>query len=254
MSEAVMERDRDWERVHPFAQWLSYHLPIHVPGTATERRLRRWSQWVDRQIVRRAAVAMVVLVLAVVFACWTGEAYFDHVRHLDGSGLFHRIVAFVTAASMSFQVGMMLFWTNVAYMFAGSSTEDLAVLDYGVSYDKLTASQRREIAVRHRAKIFVRCFHADERQSVQLERAERTAYGLVRRAAAAIVIVIWAAYLIAPERALRWLLQRGGLMVNSPLMLTWLVMVLIALPMLIRMWTEPDEVGEPRVVALEKEA
>ena len=70
----------------------------------------------------------------------------------------------------------------------------------------------------------------------------------------AAVILSWAAYLIAPARTFRWVLQWGRLMMNSPLMGTWLLMVLIALPMLIRMWTEPDEVGEPRVVAMEREA
>ena len=43
-------------------------------------------------------------------------------------------------------------------------------------------------------------------------------------------------------------------MMNSPLMLTWLLLVLIALPTLIRMWTEPDQVGEPKVVTMGREA
>jgi hypothetical protein len=249
MSEVVMERD--WERAHPFAQWLSDRLPIYVPGTGTEQRVKRWSQWMDRQIIRRAVVALVVLVLVTVFACWTGEAYMDRVRPLDAQGLFHRIVAFVTAASMIFQVGILLFWTNVAYMFAGSSTEDLAMLDYGMPYDKLTTSQRREMLVRSRARMFEGCFRADERQSIQLERAERIAYRLLRRTAMAIVILMWAAYLVAPARAFERVLQWGRLMMNSPLMLTWLLLVLIALPTLIRMWTEPDQVVEPKVVERE---
>jgi hypothetical protein len=253
MREMVIEQDR-LEQSHPFAQWLSNRLPIHVPEPTTVHQLRRWSQWADRQIVRRAVVAMVVLVLVTVFACWTGETYIDRVRDLDAQGLFHRIVAFVTAASMIFQVGILLLWTNLTYMLAGSSTDDLAMLDYGMPYDKLTMSQRREMMVRSRARMFECCFRADERQSLQLERAERIAYRLLRRTAIAIVILSWAAYLIAPKRAFGWVLQWGRLMMNSPLMLTWLLMVLIALPMLIRIWTEPDEVGEPRVVTMERGA
>jgi len=254
MSEAVMERDRDWERAHPLAQWLSDHLPIHVPGPAEERRLKRWSQWADRQIVRRAVVAMVVLVLVTVFACWTGEAYIERVRTLDVQGFFHRIVAFITAASMMFQVGILLFWTNLTYMIAGSSTEDLAMLEYGMPYDKLTMSQRRKMLVRSRARMYECWFRADERQSLQLERAERIAYRLLRRTAMAVVILLWAAYLIAPNGVFGWVLQWGRLMMNSPLMLTWLLLVLIALPMLIRMWTEPDGMGEPKVVVMGREA
>jgi hypothetical protein len=71
---------------------------------------------------------------------------------------------------------------------------------------------------------------------------------LLYRMVIAIVIVSWAAYLTVPERALGW----GGLMMKSPLMLTWLAMALIVLPILIRMWMEPDEVGEPRVVTMER--
>ena len=250
----VIEQNQRPERSHPFAQWLSNHLPIHVPEPTTVHQLRRCSQWVDRQIVRRVLVAMVALVFLTVFACWTGEAYIDHVRDLDAQGLFHRIVALVTAASMIFQVGILLFWTNVTYMLAGSSTDDLAMLDYGIPYDQLTTLQRREMMVRSRARMFECCFRADERQSLQLERAERIAYRLLRWTAMAAVILSWAAYLIAPARTFGWVLQWGRLMMNSPLMGTWLLMVLIALPMLIRMWTEPDEVGEPRVVAMEREA
>jgi hypothetical protein len=151
-------------------------------------------------------------------------------------------------------VGILLFWTNVTYMLAGSSTDDLAMLEYGMPYDKLTMSQRRKMLVRSRARMFECWFRADERQSLQLERAERIAYRLLRRTAMTIVILMWAAYLIAPERAFGWALQWGRLMMNSPLMLTWLLLVLIALPMLIRMWTEPDQVGEPKVVVMGREA
>jgi hypothetical protein len=253
MSETVMQ-DRHWEIAHPFAQWLSDHLPILVPEPATERRLRRWNQWADRQRTRRVLAALIVFLLAFVFAIWIGEAYLEHVRSGDGHGLFYRIVVFVTGASMGFQVGVVIFWSKVTYMLAGSSTEDLALLEYGMPYDKLTAPQRRKMLVRQRATMFVSCFRADERQSAEQERAERAAYRLLRRAVTVIVIVTWAAYLIVPERAFGWLLQWVGLMMKSPLMLTWLAMVLIALPVLIRLWTEPDGVGEVRVVAMEREA
>ena len=252
MNETVMERDRHWERAHGFAQWLSDRLPILVPSPASERQMRLWGQWADRRRVRRTLAGMVVFVLALALVCWISTANIDHERFGDAHGLFHRIVALVTAASYSFQLGVMLFWSNLVYMFAGSSREDVAMLDYGVPYDKLTTAQRREMLVRQRAKMLVMCFRGDEQQSLQLERAERAAYRLLRRALVAIVIVAWAAYLIAPERVFRRLLQWGWLMRNDPLMLTWLAMGLIVLPVLIRLWVEPDEMGEPKVVAMEE--
>jgi hypothetical protein len=41
---------------------------------------------------------------------------------------------------------------------------------------------------------------------------------------------------------------------DSPVVLTWVLLLVLALPQMIRLWTEPDEVGEPRVVAMEREA
>jgi hypothetical protein len=54
-----------------------------------------------------------------------------------------------------------------------------------------------------------------------------------------------------------WLLPEGKIRVgwtNGPVVMTWLFLLVLALPQMIWMWTEPDEVGEPRVVAMEREA
>jgi hypothetical protein len=55
---------------------------------------------------------MVVFVLALVFVCWISRAYIYHVRYGDEHGLIHRIAAFVTAVSFSFQLVVILFWSN----------------------------------------------------------------------------------------------------------------------------------------------
>ena len=35
---------------------------------------------------------------------------------------------------------------------------------------------------------------------------------------------------------------------DSPVVISWLVVFVISLPQQIEMWTEPDDVGEPRVL------
>ena len=40
-------------------------------------------------------------------------------------------------------------------------------------------------------------------------------------------------------------------MMDGPVMISWLAVFVISLPQVIEMWTQPDEVGEPRVVERE---
>jgi hypothetical protein len=162
---------------------------------------------------------------------------------------------FTTAASGSLAVGMALFYSKGLYRLAGTSMEDRAMLEFGIPYDKLKTEQRGPLMERYRAELLKRCFYPDERQIADQERAERTAWGLLKRAAILIAVVVWAVYLLAPEGALGRLLQAAEMLLDSPLALTWMVIALIALPTLIRLWTEPDQADEPiLVVEAEKEA
>jgi hypothetical protein len=241
--------------LYSVAERFYRHVPVVMLDSATLGQLKRFSQLADRRWVRRATAAMIVFTLAVVLATWMDTAHRHHVRHLEEDDLLSRIVLFTTAASGSFSVCMVLFYSKGLYRLAGSSMEDLGMLEYGIPYEKLTTAQRRPLAERNRMESLRRRFYPDERQIAEQERAERTAWGLLRRAAILMVVVIWAAYLVAPEGALGRLLQSAEVLLGSPLVLTWVVIALIALPTLIRLWTEPDQADEPRlVVNAEKQA
>jgi hypothetical protein len=234
-----------------FAQWISKHWPIVVPDPTVQRRFGRYNRWADKQSVRRALAVFTVLVFAVVLFGW---AYIESEDHLDLHRLLHRLIIFLTAMTWTFNMGMMLFFSKWMLAMSGSSVEDRAVLEYGTSYDKLTPQERREMLLRYRVELLSQPFRPDEWQTAQHERAERTAFRLLRRSAVAVTVAGWAVYLMAPKIALGWWLRWRGLLVDSPLALLWMAMALFALPTLVRMWTQPDEVGEPRVVTMERGA
>ncbi|RSL16129.1 hypothetical protein EDE15_1638 [Edaphobacter aggregans] len=248
MDDAAMDRGQHGYGLHPFAQWLSDHLPIVVPDPAVQRQFGRYNRWADRQSVRRALAVLTVLVFAVVLWGW---AYVESDDPLSVHRLPHRLAIFVTAMTWMFNMGMMLFFSKWMMAMAGSSVEERSVLEYGTSYDKLTPQERREMLLRYRAELFSQPFHPDEWQAAQHERAERTAFRLLRRSAVVVTVAGWAVYLMAPKVALGWWLRWRGLLVDSPLVLLWMTTALFLLPTLVRMWTLPDEVGEPRVIERE---
>jgi hypothetical protein len=231
------------EQLYSFAKWFYRHVPVLVLDPATSQQVRRYSQLADRQWVRRAMAGLNTFVLAAVLASWMGIAYRHHMRHLGGDSLFGRIVMFTTAASGSFSLCMVLFYSKWLYWFAGTSREDPGMSEYEIPLDKLKTAQRRPLLERYRAELLKRSFYPDERQSEEQERAERTAFRLLRRMAILIALGLWAVYLIAPGGAFGRLLQSGETLFDSPLVLSWIVIALIALPTLIRLWTEPDEPG-----------
>jgi hypothetical protein len=237
---------RDW--LYSSFQRFYRHFPVMALDPASFRRLRRVNQLADRQWVRRSLAALILFVLAITLVSWMGIAYQHHVHHLDEDFLFSRIVLLTTAVSGSFVVCMALFWAKGVYRLAGTSMEDPGMTEFGIPYDKLTTAQRWPLMERYRDELWKRCFYPDERQRVEQERAERTAFRLLRRTAILLAVVVWAVYLIAPEGSIGRLLQLGNTLLNSPLVLSWIVLSLIALPTLIRLWTEPDEAGEPEVV------
>jgi hypothetical protein len=56
------------------------------------------------------------------------------------------------------------------------------------------------------------------------------------------VVVYWLGWKLLPQGYARdaW--------TNGPVVLYWLSLLIIAMPQIIRMWTEPDDPAEPRLV------
>jgi len=248
MSVKMLRRGFLRDRLFLLAQQFCHHVPVVVFDAATFQQVQRYCKKVDRQWVRRTMAALNVFVLVAVLASWMGIAYHHYLARLDGDSSFGRIVIFATAVSGSFSACMALFYSKWLYWLAGTSMDDLGLMEYGIPYCKLTATQRRPLMKRNRTELLKRCFYPDERQAANQHRAELAAFRLLRRTAILVAAGVWAAYLIAPARALGRLLQSGEILVDSPLFLSWLAIALVALPTLIRLWTEPDQADEPRIV------
>jgi hypothetical protein len=73
-------------------------------------------------------------------------------------------------------------------------------------------------------------------------RANEAAFRFLRVALACFAAAYWMVYLWMPAGDWR------DMLTDSPVLISWLVAFVISLPQQIEMWTEPDDVGEPRAV------
>jgi hypothetical protein len=131
---------------------------------------------------------------------------------------------------------------------AQSTLEDRAVMEYGTEFEALEEKQRGELAqqvIRDgiRGKV-----QLDERECELRLRSEGAAYRLLRPGLAVAAGVYWAVCLLGPFAAQR------EMMAMTAVAISWLAVAVLVLPTIVRLWTQPDDVGEPRVVAMEREA
>jgi hypothetical protein len=124
------------------------------------------------------------------------------------------------------------------------SLDDRAQVRHGVNFDQLSDAEQKEILQRYRVWGYIidpgRV--PDERQRASRLGANDAAFRFLRVALPCFAAAYWMVYLWVP--AGYW---REKLM-DSPVLIMWLVVFVISLPTLIEMWTEPDEIGEPRAV------
>jgi hypothetical protein len=121
--------------------------------------------------------------------------------------------------------------------------DDRAHVEYGVNFDELPAAEQKEILGRYRMGRYPLDRIPDERQDTARLRASDTAFRILRVALLCFAAAYWTVYLWMPAGP--W---KEALM-DSPVVISWLVVFVISLPRVVEMWTEPDEVGEPRLVA-----
>jgi hypothetical protein len=129
-----------------------------------------------------------------------------------------------------------------------SSLDDRAVLEYGVEFERLNETQQREILRRYRVGTYLLNYFPDELESAREAESHLQAYEVMKVLLPSIAVVYWLGWDLLPAG---WF--RAG-WTDGPVVLTWVLLLVLALPQLIRMWTEPDEVGEPMVVTMEREA
>jgi hypothetical protein len=197
-------------------------------------KIQRLSQSGRSRRARRFTVLLWIPVLA--FQAWV--AFFG-VRLWVVAGLMNTVVLSSIAlfAFHRMQIGM-----------ARPTLEDVSVMEYGKEFDSLRERQRGELfqrVVRDGIRGRVRL---DEREAELRLRAEGAAYRLLRPGLLCASAVYWAVCLFGPFAAERRVLA------VSAVAFSWLTVFVLVLPTMVRMWTQPEEAGESRVVAIGREA
>jgi hypothetical protein len=126
-----------------------------------------------------------------------------------------------------------------------TSLDDRAQVSHGVNFDQLSAEEQKQLLRKYRMGRYVLDVDwvSDERQQAARLQAKDKAYRLLKVALPWFLAVYWALYLWVPAGDLRTALM------DSPMMISWLAVLIVTLPNAIEMWTEPDEIGEPRAIS-----
>jgi len=135
----------------------------------------------------------------------------------------------------------MMSWDERRRVVPVSTLDDLAMLEHGVGFDALEKVQQSEILDRYRGGTWLLNYFPDEREHEMQAKAHLRAYELMRWLLPVMSLLCWAMY--------RWV---SG--TNVLVLLFWMVIVVLGLPQMILLWTEPEDVREMQVVAMEREA
>ena len=197
---------------------------------AMKRRTRRSRRW---EVVFFFAVMALGL-------CGAGESF-----RLGGMWIFVMPYVYAVGRIYSWQV---MNWDWQRRMIPVSSLDDRAMLEHGVVFDKLSEAQQKELLGRYRVGTYLMNFYPDEREEELRREAQRRAYEWMKVLLPVLAVVYWVGWRLLPEGRLRagW--------TDGPVVLAWVLILVLALPQMILMWTEPDEVRESRVVTMEREA
>jgi hypothetical protein len=201
-------------------------------------RVNRVSRWGNTRRVRRWVVLLWAVVLAVdpwiVLRLAQRFAVLAKLPALLLPALMQPLIAWLAFRAM--QTGL-----------AQPTLEDDALMQHGEPFDALTSEQRKQLFQQRSKQIILGQAQRDEREAELRLAAEGTAYRLLRPGLVLVVAAYWAVCLLGPFAAVRETLAITGLAV------TWIAIAVLVLPTMVRMWTQPNEVGDPQIVNAEKE-
>jgi hypothetical protein len=129
----------------------------------------------------------------------------------------------------------MMSWDERRRVIPVSTLDDLAMLEHGVGFEALGKTQQSVILDRYRGGTWLLNYFPDEREHDMQATAHLRAYELMRWLLPAMSLLCWAMY--------RWVEDT-----NVLVLLFWIVIVVLALPQMILLWTEPEDVREMQVV------
>jgi hypothetical protein len=126
---------------------------------------------------------------------------------------------------------------------AAPTLEDSALAQFGTSFDRLSERQCDELSARRFRDLLLGRVSKDEREAELRLRAEGDAYRLLRPGLAIAVAAYWAVCLLGPFAPVR------GPLAITAIVFTWFAVAVLVLPTMVRMWTQPNEVGDMRIVS-----
>jgi hypothetical protein len=211
--------------------WLFVPMGAQTLRLFEWAKIRRYYRWENSRRVRRVLAIGWIFLLA----------------------FYAGLTVFVTRDSALLGLGNAVLWLGIVWWaframrirLAQPTLGDRAVMEYGAEFDQLTEWQRVDLfkeQIRDGLKGSVR---QDEREAELRMQSEAAAYRLLRPGLVVVVAGYWAVCLLGPFAAEREVLGM------TAVAFTWVSAVVLAMPTLVRMWTQPDEVGEPRIAERE---
>jgi len=211
-----------------------WFVPVRVADLGPEEwgKIRRSSGFGKSRRARRVLVVLWIPLLAF----WAHLA----LLHVGGDRMDS------VNASLVVLITLFLVWVGFRAMrisLAQPSLEDRAVVDYGAEFAALKKKQRAELFQKQTREAIMGNVPQDEREADLRRRSEATAYRFLRPLLAVVIAAWWAVCLYGRfEDAVRGMLTRTAIAV------TFLAVAVLVLPTMIRMWTQPDAPGEPKLV------
>ena len=206
-------------------------------------RVNRVSRWGNTRRFRRCVVLLWIAMLAI-----------DPLLILRLTQHF-ALLARLPALLLPTLSQLLITWLAFRAMQIGlaqPTLDDDALMHHGEQFDALTSRQREQLFQQRSKDLILGALlsarvERDEREAELRLAAERTAYRLLRPGLVLVVAAYWAVCLLGPFAAVRETLAIAGLAV------TWVAVAVLVLPTMVRMWTQPNEVGEPQIVKTPKE-
>jgi hypothetical protein len=201
--------------------------------------IRRVSLWGNDRRMRRIAVLL-----------WIGMLGFDPwvvSRLIRGYAVLAMLPVLVLPTLTQLGITWLAF-RGMRIGLAQPTLEDSAVMQYGLGFDALTEKQCDELYERRFRDFALGRVSKDEREAESRLQAEGAAYRLLRPSLSIAIVGYWAVCLLGPFESIRETLA------ITATAFTWLAVAVLVLPTMVRMWTQPNEIGELRVVGAENVA
>jgi hypothetical protein len=125
------------------------------------------------------------------------------------------------------------------------SLDDRAQMERGINFDQLPPAAQKDTLARHRPLGAMPDSVCDERQEMSRLRAGDAAFRFLRKALAGFAAAYWMVYLWVPSGDVRQMLM------DSPVLISWLIVFVTSLPQVIEMWNEPDDSGEAAIAGFQ---